>query len=152
VILPEADASEILTVWLPLLDATVEMGCLQVIPGGHRQGHLPHVATPEYGTSIKPSAMPRTRPVPLPVTRGDVVIMHRHCPHHSTPNRSTVCRWSLDLRFQRTGDHSGRPWQPVLPLRVDGRDVDVGHAAWDQAWAECLANGGGRIVHRLEAS
>lgn len=152
VILPEADASEILTVWLPLLDATTEMGCLQVIPGGHRHGHLPHIAAPGYGTSIKPSAMPPTRAVPVPIMRGDAIIMHRHCPHHSTPNRSAGCRWSLDLRFQRTGDHSGRPWQPVLPLRSGGRDIDVGHATWDQAWATCLANGGGRIVHRTEAS
>jgi phytanoyl-CoA hydroxylase len=153
VMLPEADGSEIITVWLPLLDATEEMGCLTVLPGAHKAGHLPHEVVPAYGTAIIPAAMPRIPPARLPVRRGDVILMHRHCPHHSAPNRSQVCRWSLDLRFQRTGDHCGRPWQPVLPLRSGPHgDVDPGHAVWDRAWAESLANGGGRVVHRIGAA
>jgi hypothetical protein len=150
----EADASEIVTTWLPLGDATEEMGCLQVLPGAHRLGHLPHVSTPGYGTAIRPSAMPPITPRRLPVAAGDVIFMHRHLPHHSTPNRSARCRWSLDLRFQRTGDHSGRPWQPdfVVRSRAHPSAVAAAHAEWVRRWRESLAQpGGGRVAHRVEA-
>jgi hypothetical protein len=150
VTLAEADASEIVTTWLPLGAATEEMGCLQVLPGAHRAGHLPHVAVPGYGTSVKPSAMPRIRPRVLPMQAGDVVFMHRHLPHHSTPNRSDDCRWSLDLRFQRTGDHNGRPWQPDVVVRSPSGLPIPDHATWVSRWQEALARPDGhRVAHRL---
>jgi ectoine hydroxylase-related dioxygenase (phytanoyl-CoA dioxygenase family) len=151
VTLAEADASEIVTTWLPLGDATEDMGCLQVLPGGHRRGHLPHVSVPGYGTSVKPSEMPKITPRRLPVHAGDVVFMHRHMPHHSTPNRSQDCRWSLDLRFQRTGDHNGRPWQPDFVVRSpQGREV-ASYETWVARWQEALAQPGGyRVAHRVE--
>ena len=42
VILPEADEATILTVWVPLTDATVENGCMQVIPRSHQAGIEDH--------------------------------------------------------------------------------------------------------------
>lgn len=150
----EADASEIVTVWLPLGNATEEMGCLQVLPGAAKLGHLPHVAVPDYGTSVDPAAMPRITPRKLPVVSGDVIFMHRHCPHHSTPNRSDECRWSLDLRFHRTGDHSGRPWQPesVVRSRANPASVENDYDRWVASWKEALAKPGGhRVAHRVVA-
>ena len=47
VALPEADETDILTVWLPITDATVENGCLCVIPGSHRSDLATHC--PGYG-------------------------------------------------------------------------------------------------------
>src|SRR5581483_9141685 len=46
VVLPEADQTDMLTVWFPLWDATVRNGCLVVWPGSHRQGLLDHCPTP----------------------------------------------------------------------------------------------------------
>jgi hypothetical protein len=151
VTLAEADASEIVTTWLPLGDATEEMGCLQVLPGAHRLGHLTHVVVPGYGTSVKPSAMPPITPRRLPVHAGDVVFMHRHTPHHSTPNRSQDCRWSLDLRFQRTGDHNGRPWQPDFVVRSPAGRPIADYETWVRRWQEALSKPeGGRVAHRVE--
>ena len=42
VALPEIDATEMLTVWLPITDAAVENGCLCVVPGSHQQGLATH--------------------------------------------------------------------------------------------------------------
>lgn len=154
VTLEEADASEIVTVWLPLGNATEEMGCLQVLPGAHRLGHLPHVSVPGYGTSVDPDAMPRIQPRKLPVVAGDVIFMHRHCPHHSTPNRSQECRWSLDLRFHRTGDHSGRPWQPesIVRSRANPAREQHDYDAWVAGWKAALAKPDGwRVAHRIAA-
>ena len=150
VIVEEADASEILTTWIPLVDVNEEMGCLQAMPRGHERGHLPHISVPGYGTSIKPSEMPRGTPTKLEVRAGDVVFMHRNCPHHSGPNRSQRCRWSLDMRYHRSGDNSGRPWQPEAVLRSASRPLEHDHAAWARNWEAALASGKGHIAHRLE--
>ena len=148
VIVEEADDSAILTTWIPLVDVTEEMGCLQVLPAGHRQGHLPHLNAAGYGTSIKPSAMPPGKPAKLEVRVGDVVFMHRHCPHHSGPNRSQRCRWSFDMRYHRTGGNSGRPWQPEAVVRSATLPVSQDHQAWCRAWERCLADGHGGGRHR----
>ena len=36
--MPDADATEMVTVWLPLADAGVDNGCLAVVPFSHRDG------------------------------------------------------------------------------------------------------------------
>jgi phytanoyl-CoA hydroxylase len=42
VVLPEADETKILIVWFSLNDATIENGCLQIVPRSHRSGLLVH--------------------------------------------------------------------------------------------------------------
>ncbi len=152
VTIAEADASDILTTWIALVDVDESMGPVQVLPGVHRGGHLDHDAGEGYGTAIRAALLPRVAPVKCLMQAGDVLIMHRHCPHHSTPNRSDRCRWSLDLRYHVTGHNSGRPWQPefVVRSRSGTHPVMADHAAWDRRWRECLAQSdGARVAHRL---
>ena len=40
--MPEADATDMVTVWLPLVDADVGNGCLAVVPFSHRDGLMLH--------------------------------------------------------------------------------------------------------------
>lgn len=148
----EADTSDILTTWVALVDVDENMGPVQVLPGVHCGGHLEHDQGDGYGTAIKAALLPRVAPVKCIMKAGDVLIMHRHCPHHSTPNRSDRCRWSLDLRYHVTGHNSGRPWQPefVVRSRSATHPVMTDHATWDRMWRDCLAQlGGGRVMHRL---
>src|SRR5262245_51152526 len=54
----EADNTDIITVWFPLTDATVENGCLAVVPFSHEAGLLPHCPASEtnrsgFGVHIK---------------------------------------------------------------------------------------------------
>ncbi|MGH2369835.1 MAG: phytanoyl-CoA dioxygenase family protein, partial [Chloroflexota bacterium] len=42
VALPEVDETEMLTVWLPVTNATVENGCLCVVPQSHQRGLVTH--------------------------------------------------------------------------------------------------------------
>ena len=55
VALPEIDDTDILTVWFPVLDATVENGCLCVVPGSHKRGMLLHCPSkPDHSCDAPP--------------------------------------------------------------------------------------------------
>src|ERR1051326_4816089 len=63
----EADNSDIITCWMPLVDATVENGCMEVMPGIWKSGYREHQA--EGGTTIRPDLLPDTPPRPVPVRK-----------------------------------------------------------------------------------
>lgn len=111
VLLPEADASTILTVWIPLTESTIANGCLQVIPFSHRPGKLfDHCPGGPGGLAIPNHLLPAGTPVPLPMTPGSILLMTQSTVHGSldnvTPNE---VRLSLDLRYQPSGQPTGRP-------------------------------------------
>jgi phytanoyl-CoA hydroxylase len=108
VILPEADDATILTVWLPLLDATVENGCLRVIPQSHQAGLAPHC--PGSAVHIPDELVPSDRGVPLPMRPGSVLLMTQRTIHSSLDNvTDDSVRISMDLRYQPIGQATGRP-------------------------------------------
>lgn len=138
VIWEEADQSNIVTVWLPLVDATIENGCLEVMPDAWRHGYLEHSF--QGRTSIEPAAMPSLPSRPLPIRKGGVIFMNKFTPHRSTPNLRDIVRWSIDLRYQPTGTPTGRPFQPsfVVRSRQDPASVLTDHATWCRLWIEGL--------------
>lgn len=112
--LEEADGTDMVTVWVAITDATLENGCLQVVPGIDA-GMLPHC--PQVQTSIAPKHLDTRRAVPLPVKAGGVVLFHPLVPHASLPNMSDGFRWSFDLRFNVTGQNTGRTHFPEFVAR-----------------------------------
>jgi ectoine hydroxylase-related dioxygenase (phytanoyl-CoA dioxygenase family) len=148
----DADPHFILTVWIPLVDATPENGCMEILPGLVGMGLLPHHTDVKAGTTIVPEQMPVTEPVSLPVRKGGVILMHKEIPHRSTPNRTDTVRWSIDLRYQKTGTPTGRPFHPefVVRSRSNPDSVLTDHAAWCRMWVEGLENAkaSGVSLHR----
>ena len=134
--LPEADPVFILTVWIALAEATPENGCMQIIPGVQGQGLLHRSSA-----TLSPEEMPEEEPVTLPMSRGDVLLMHKEIPHRSFPNRSDTIRWSIDLRFQATGTPTGRSYWPDFPVRsaADPSSVLTDYEAWSGMWIAALA-------------
>jgi len=137
VTVPECDAVRMLTCWYPIGEATEEMGCMRLLPGVHTRGHIPHVAGPT-GTTVHPDLLPDVEPVIAACGPGDVVVMSQFVPHHSTPNRSDRCRWSLDLRYFPTGETNGRPWMPdfVVRSRRDPASELRDYEEWCRRWRE----------------
>ena len=84
--------------WIPLVDATIERGCLHFIPYRFEEGLLPHYHGGGF-LGIHPSDMPNRAPVPVEAERGDVVLWHNMTPHASFFNRGDIVRWSMDWRF-----------------------------------------------------
>ncbi len=127
---PQAQGSLQVTVWLPLVEATEENGCLQVQPGVHRE----RMVYWSYGKDL-----PQTERVSLPMKKGDVLIMHKLTPHGSGPNQTDAVRWSMDLRYQKTGEPSPRPEWPSLIAR-SRRDCESEtlYEDWRDEWAVAL--------------
>ena len=73
VITPDADDSEILTVWIPLSRATVRHGCLQVIPGSHRSDLMLHCPGGPAGLEIPENVLARDGAVAVPLEPGDAL-------------------------------------------------------------------------------
>ncbi|RZW02267.1 MAG: phytanoyl-CoA dioxygenase, partial [Rhodobacteraceae bacterium] len=113
VALEEADETTMVTVWLAVTDATVENGCLQVVPD--KGELLPHC--PKRQTAIADGHIDTTQAVPLPVKSGGAVIFHPMTPHASLPNLSDNIRWSFDLRYNVTGQPTGRAHFPEFVAR-----------------------------------
>ena len=145
---PESDASLIVTCWCPIGPATEEMGCMRLIPG--IKGHLIHESSPE-GTRIRSDLMPETEPIVAACEEGEVVVMSQFTPHYSTPNRSDRCRWSMDLRFQKTGTPSARPWLPefVVASKSDPNSKFADYSAWREMWAHPTKRPKGLSNHRI---
>jgi len=145
--MPEAEGSDVITCWMPLQRATPEMGCMEVIPGIIETGYLTHLK--EGGTTIDPDLLPEKEPLIMDCEQGDIVLMDRFTPHRSRPNISDACRWSLDLRYQPTGQHTGRTGHPDFVVRSQDPSLQMAdHATWCQMWQEALANPQGVVGHR----
>lgn len=129
----EADQTDMITAWVAITDATVENGCLQVLPGID-QGLLPHC--PQVQTAIAPKHLETARAVPLPVRSGGVVLFHPLVPHGSLPNRSDGFRWSFDLRYNVTGQDTGRTHFPefVARSRSEPHRALRDWRVWQQMW------------------
>jgi hypothetical protein len=97
------DKDLIVTCWVPLVDATLENGCLYLLPRTHEQGVFPHKSRGPSGYLIIPDQdlpEPPGQAIPIPMKAGGVLLLTNHTPHCSTLNSTDTIRWSLDLRYQ----------------------------------------------------
>lgn len=142
----EADPFEILTVWLPLSPATIENGCLEIIPRTHGSGLWQHETRAGEGTTIVEEALPDLDPVALPMNKGDVLLQNKQIPHRSLRNLSDTVRWSMDLRYQQTGTPTGRPFHPAFVARsrshpaTELTDYDTWNRLWEEAQAKAAVD------------
>lgn len=102
---PGANANPVITVWIPLVDADLENGCLHIWPRTHNKQVLSWHAETHTGTGyteIDDEHLKKVQAVPLPLEAGGAILFNDRCIHMSTPNNSTRVRWSVDLRYQPT--------------------------------------------------
>ena len=153
-LLPEADDTNQITVWVAVTEATVENGCLVSVPGSHREGPKVHCSNLALASEpqVPGKVMEGRRAVPLPVRRGGVVLFHKMNVHRALPNRSDGLRWSMDLRYHPTGQASGRPAFPGFVARSRSNPASElsDPAVWARRWDEArVAITGGRYRGRV---
>ena len=94
------------TVWVPLVEATVENGCCWVIPESHRWGLLDGVRGDDMNVRMEEDVEVRGTPVPVPLKPGGALFMSNLCIHSSKLNTTGSCRWSIDFRYFPTPDRA----------------------------------------------
>lgn len=82
--------------WIALDDATIENGCLWVIPGSHRTGYLypqrPHNNPDEFDFAQESFGFDESQEIPVEVKTGALVFFNGYLLHRSRKNRSGVYR------------------------------------------------------------
>jgi ectoine hydroxylase-related dioxygenase (phytanoyl-CoA dioxygenase family) len=139
---PDSQDTLQVTAWIPLVDATHEMGCLQVIRGGHRQGTFRHVKECSSGgdsrswyLDIPNSELPAGEVVTCEVPAGGVLLLNQTIPHRSTENNSDQIRWSVDLRWQDPALPTGLEADAEPPILMRNRTNPDFRLDWAD-WAE----------------
>jgi len=136
VVLPEADETDMLTVWFPLLDAPIEAGPLRVIPYSHLDGIRTHCPRPAVGLSIPDQLLEMDQAIPVPLKAGDVLFLTKRTVHSSLSNISDNIRWSFDLRYNPIGQATGRGAFPGFIARSEANPQSELHDAeeWANLW------------------
>lgn len=115
--------------WIAIDDATIENGCLWVVPGSHRDGYLfptrPPADLDEYDGSDESHGFDVGQAVPVEVRAGSVVFFNGYLLHKSLRNRSQIYRRALV-------NHYLNAWS-LLPWGQD----DVNAAKGQVALANC---------------
>ena len=136
----DSAAERIVTVWIPLVDAREENGCMQVIPQSHDWGYVDAEIDPDH-QAYKPIEDPETRGTPMSCEMdvGDVLIFGNLTLHRSLPNSSDHTRWSIDLRYHAPGIEFARSGEyiPGFLARSRSNPNDVNSwAAWNQRYRD----------------
>jgi ectoine hydroxylase-related dioxygenase (phytanoyl-CoA dioxygenase family) len=88
------------TVWIALDEATPENGCMNVVPGGHKDGLLDH-ETREYATDIVVSddTYDTDDAVEVPMEPGSALFSHCLVPHYTAENTTSDWRRALIMSY-----------------------------------------------------
>lgn len=91
-----------ISLWIPLVDATVDNGTLHLLEGSHRMGN--HVRPPDvanFDDAVAEHALQHS--VPVEVEAGQVLVLDGALVHHSPPNRSGEERVAVIGAVRPTG-------------------------------------------------
>jgi ectoine hydroxylase-related dioxygenase (phytanoyl-CoA dioxygenase family) len=110
--IPTRDRS-LIGAWIAMDDATIENGCLWVVPGSHKMGYLypqrAHGNDDEFDFSPESYGFDESEEVPVEVQAGAVVFFNGYLLHRSRKNRSEIYRRVLVNHYMNAWSHL--PWQ-----------------------------------------
>jgi phytanoyl-CoA hydroxylase len=108
-------ADRMVTCWTALDDATLENGCLRVIPGTHRSGVLAREVVQEYEQQAVEGRL--AQEVPLVLRAGECSLHHGHLLHSSFPNLSDQRRRGYATHYvSALCRYTGPEAEPGFPL------------------------------------
>lgn len=108
-------------IWLGLTAATVENGCLRVVPRSHRLGLVPHADRPDADNLTTQGMTAQTRiesPFDLVMRPGEMSLHHPLVLHASNPNRSAESRIGFSATYSAPALQGSRT--AVAWVRGDG--------------------------------
>jgi len=92
------------TAWVALTDASIEAGCMEVIPGSHKLGQLHHAERADAKNLLSrgqtvTAEFDKSRTEFMPVGAGQFSLHHTHLIHNSRPNLSADRRIGLGISY-----------------------------------------------------
>jgi len=102
------EPQNILGLWFALEDATLENGCLWVLPGGHKRGLKSRWIRTGNGMNFETydaSPWPEDELIPLEVKKGSLIVLNGLLPHRSLENRSPKSRHAYTLHIISGDSH-----------------------------------------------
>lgn len=148
--MPQSDDTSLITCWIPMSDVDEARGCLTVVPRAHHdRSMLPWPMDDATIAGLEAEA------VPVPVRKGDVVLLDKRTPHGSRTNSSDQVRWSFDFRFYPADQPTDRPWFPNITVfdRVHPERIQTDADDWRDRWMrarEAIVTAGRPLPGRRE--
>ena len=124
--------------WIALDDATLDNGCIWVLPGSHKgvlYEQRAHDDEEEFDRTGESHGFDESGETPVEAKAGDVVFFDGYLLHRSRRNRSSFYRRVLVNHYMSA--HSLLPWQPregERPANADYRDIVMVHGRDPYAW------------------
>lgn len=116
------DAGLVLTVWIALVVASNDNGCLWVLPRSHSAGKVWNHEWRQAHTALEipEEELSKKGAVCCPIRKGGLLLMTNFTPHASFRNSTEGVRWSMDLRYQGAALPTNAPID-----RLQGEDVQM---------------------------
>jgi phytanoyl-CoA hydroxylase len=89
----------VVTVTAPLVDLTVENGCLWMIAGSQTWGYLAGARGTDSNIRTFDDVEKRGTPLPIPMNIGDILAFTNLTFHASKLNNTNRVRWTVDIRY-----------------------------------------------------
>ena len=120
---PHNGGRPIVGLWLAVTEATLENGCLHVIPGSHREPVHEHVDDRRPGANYGYREIVDfdfSASIPVTMNPGDLLVFDSHLMHRSTDNVSSDIRAAMVYHCARTGtvDLAEHPINDFLTVRT----------------------------------
>ena len=137
--------TELVTCWIPFTKTRIENGCMLAVKESHKLGLVNHDTGSKGQVEIKgKEKIDDLKTIALEANVGDIILLNRYLIHCSLPNKSKNFRISMDLRFNKTGQHSGRDPLPSFVVKSKNRkNIKVNNykqwiAMWEEAKNKCI--------------
>jgi phytanoyl-CoA hydroxylase len=98
------DPALIAGVWIALDPALPMNGCMELVPGTHLEGGVPHVHENDFNRCrIIPGRVRVAQRIPISMQPGDALIFHALLHHFTAPNKSDLLRRAIQFHYHQLG-------------------------------------------------
>jgi phytanoyl-CoA hydroxylase len=98
------DPGLVVGVWIALDEASAMNGCMEMVPGSHLGGGVPHIHENDFNLcQIIPGKVDIPSRVAIEMQPGDALIFHGMIHHYTAPNTSNMRRRAVQYHYHQVG-------------------------------------------------
>jgi phytanoyl-CoA hydroxylase len=112
------DPPNLASVWMALDDATLENGCMRIIPGSHTAGTMEHRQIDDF--QVDESQLDLSNEISVPLEAGGCLVFHSLLLHATSPNHSDSPRRAMITSYMSATSRFTGSGQPKF-MTIHGR-------------------------------